>query len=116
MTSELCLIGLRSGDLDGQGMSLQKAQSHGCDMRSRTLLHQALTPVMSKSIGLSRHTYWPANTNHAILIKYIKNTRKATFYIEEAWSRKNDLFDDDLYLLCVISIFATFEIGGYLRS
>ena len=27
----------------------------------------------------------------------------------------DDLFDDDLYL-CVISIFATFEIGGYLRS
>ena len=22
-----------------------------------------------------------------------------------------DLFDDDLYLLCVVSIFATFEIG-----
>ena len=34
--------------------------------------------------------------------------------------RKNillcDLLDDNLYLLCVISIFATFEIGGYLRS
>ena len=27
-----------------------------------------------------------------------------------------DLFDDGLYLLCVISIFATFEIGGYHRS
>ena len=27
-----------------------------------------------------------------------------------------DLFDDDLYLLCVISIVVTFEIGGYLRS
>ena len=27
-----------------------------------------------------------------------------------------DLFDDGLYLLGVISIFATFEIGGYLRS
>ena len=43
-----------------------------------------------------------------------------TFHIEVAWLRKNillgDLFDDGLYLLCVISIFATFEIGGYLRS
>ena len=33
--------------------------------------------------------------------------------------RKNilsgDLFDDDLYLLCAISIFATFEIGGLSR-
>ena len=28
----------------------------------------------------------------------------------------DDEFFDDLYLLCVISIFATFEIGGYLRS
>ena len=27
-----------------------------------------------------------------------------------------DLYDDGLYLLCVISIFPTFEIGGYLRS
>ena len=27
-----------------------------------------------------------------------------------------DLFDDDLYLLCVISIFAIFEIEGCLRS
>ena len=47
--------------------------------------------------------------------KYFKLSRtqeKKTFHIEEAWLRKNillgDLFDDDLYLLCVISIFATF--------
>ena len=37
MTSQLRLIGLRSGDLDGQGMSLQKAQSRVCDMRSHHL-------------------------------------------------------------------------------
>ena len=45
---------------------------------------------------------------------------KETFHIEEARLRKNkllsDLFNGDLYLLCVISIFATFELGGYLRS
>ena len=34
---------------DGQGMSLQKAQSRVCGMRSRTILHQAHTNVMSKS-------------------------------------------------------------------
>ena len=45
MTSQLRLIGLRFGDLDDQGMSLQKAQSRVCDMRSRTFLHQAHTPV-----------------------------------------------------------------------
>ena len=44
------MVLLRSGDLDGQGMSLQKAQSSVCDMRSRTILHQAHTPVMSKSL------------------------------------------------------------------
>ena len=48
MTSQLRVIGLRSGDLDGQGMSLQKTKSRVCDMRSRTILHQAHTPVMSK--------------------------------------------------------------------
>ena len=49
--------------------------------------------------------------------KYFKLSRtqeKKTFHIEEAWLRKNillgDLFDSDLYLLCVISIFATFVI------
>ena len=40
--------------------------------------------------------------------------------MEEARLRKNkllgDLFDGDLYLLGVISIFASFELGGYFRS
>ena len=82
-------------------------------MRSGTILHQAHSPVMSKN----RHTYY-----HAML--FSENTKitqeKKTFHVEEAWLRKSmllsDLFDDDLYLLCVISIFATFETGGYLRS
>ena len=50
MTSQLRLIEFRSGDLDDQGMSLQKAQSRVCDMRSRAILRQAHTPVMSKSL------------------------------------------------------------------
>ena len=58
-------------------MSLQKAQSRVCGMRSHTILHQVHTPRFSK--GLSRHTYGPAKTYHAILIKYLKKTRKESF-------------------------------------
>ena len=64
---------------------------------------------------MSRHTYWPENTNHAILIKYLKNTRKENLPYRGTSLRKNillgDLFDDDLYLLCVISIFVTLKLG-----
>ena len=77
---------------------MQKAQSRVCDMRSRTILHQAHTPVMSKSLKFCTH--WPANTNHAILIKYLKNTRKENLPYRGRMLRKNillgDLFDGDL--------------------
>ena len=70
--------------------------------------------------GLSRHTHRPANTYHVILIKTDRRQEKKTFHIEEAMFSKNKslsaLFDGELYLVCVISIFATFEIGGCLRS
>ena len=74
MTSQLhvCLIGLRSGDFDGKGKTLTlKAQSRVCGIRSRSILHQAHAPVMSK-----RFVYGPANVYHGILIKYKMKTRK----------------------------------------
>ena len=63
---------------------------------------------------VSRHTHRPANTYHVYLIKNLP-------YRESKVEEKHklipgDLFDDDLYLVCVISIFATFEIGGLIRT
>ena len=48
MTSQICSTGLRSGDLDINSMNLLKVQSRVCPMKSRTILHQAHTPVISK--------------------------------------------------------------------
>ena len=73
-------LGLRSGDMDDQGMSLQKAQSRVCDMRSRTILHHAHTPVMSKSLRFVKTLLLACKHSHNTKI----TEEKKTFHIEEA--------------------------------
>ena len=80
-------IGLRSGDLDGQGKALtlraSKVQSRVCGMRSRTILPKIHTPVISKKFGIVWTNTWACKQLPCYTHKKLKEENKI-IHIEEA--------------------------------